>query len=251
MNIDRRNFIKICFSILADCGCSGAGARNLHDIQGCILQTGDLELLGVNKSDFGTLDSKTLLDTSGNPQLDRALGRALVRLSKQFEVNPSFAFYSEIGSPNAYASAESQVPGTSGAVVFGKTLFRKLLANNDQGISVIAIAAHEFGHIIQYNKGIQGVLRGGERTVRKIELHADYLSGWYLGLRKMEDPNISLYSSGKTFNEIGDFQYNNPDHHGTPKERVDAAEAGFSLAQQGVRDISSAVRAGQKYVHNL
>lgn len=74
------------------------------------------------------------------------------------------------------------------------------------------------------------------------------LSGWYLGTRKRSDSSISLWSSGDTFNRIGDNNYTNRNHHGTPEERVAAAENGFRLGYDERRALSYALEASTEYV---
>lgn len=215
---------------------------------------GDLPKLGLTTQDFSALSSASISSNStGVPEMDRALGRALVRIAKAFDVNPSFAFLDDEQAPNAYASAETSLPGTWGTVVFGRRLFREQMARyKDNGMSVLAIVAHEFGHIVQFSRNLSGDLRGREPTVRKIELHADFLSGWYLGTRKKVDKSITLWASGDTFNRIGDYQYNAPQHHGTPAQRVAAAEAGFSLgSRETTVSIDEAVEAGRRFVGRI
>ncbi|QDP23205.1 hypothetical protein [Bradyrhizobium cosmicum] len=207
-------------------------------------------MVGVQDKDFGALpNSDDLTDSSGDPELDKALGKALVRMAKTFQVNPSFAFFADGQRPNAYASPDSTVAGTAGSVIFGKSLFQDQFKRySDGGLSVVAIIAHEFGHICQFNLGLQKELRGSEKTVRRIELHADYMSGWYLGLLKRNNPSVSLWACGDTFNRIGDTKFNEEQHHGTPKERVAAAEMGFAFGQNGSTDVKSAIEQGKSYI---
>ena len=227
-------------------------ARAVNDIQGCILRAGDTRILGLTDDDFGALSGDRLANTTGNPSLDRALGRALVRMSQTFRVNPSFAFFADEGAPNAYATPETMLPNTWGALVFGRSLFADQFQRyQDKGVSIVAITAHEFAHICQYRRNMMSTLRGSDRTVRRVELHADFLSGWYLGLRKKQDPSISLWSSGDTFHRIGDTEYNNVQHHGTPQERVEASQHGFELGGQGDGDVELAIEQGASYVLSL
>jgi hypothetical protein len=80
-----------------------------------------------------------------------------------------------------------------------------------------------------------------------MELHADFLSGYFLGTRKREDSTISVWAAGKTFYEIGDYQYNNRNHHGTPDERVLAAETGFKYGSRAT-SYAETFRAGADFV---
>ncbi|MGY3527448.1 hypothetical protein [Bradyrhizobium sp. USDA 4452] len=239
---------------IAACCCPTLGAaRSVSEIAGCWLLPGETSLLGLGEKDFGALpNSDDMTNTSGDKNLDRALGRALARISSAFKVNPSFAFFADDNSPNAYASPDTNTAGTHGSVVFGRTLFQDQFRRyNDQGVSVLAIAAHEFGHICQFQQNLSGALQGSERTVRRIELHADYLSGWYLGLLKKRNSSISLWSSGDTFHRIGDSNFTNKQHHGTPEERVAASKAGFDLANGGEENVQGAIMRGKDYILSL
>ena len=67
------------------------------------------------------------------------------------------------------------------------------------------------------------------RTVKRVELHADFLAGFYIGLRKREDPSLSVRAAGRSFEEIGDNHYYDRQHHGTPEERYYVTEQGFKI----------------------
>lgn len=72
--------------------------------------------------------------------------------------------------------------------MFGQTMFHDLLDRyTDQGMAVLAVCAHEFGHIAQFRAGVRDRLLRGQRTVKRMELHADLLSGYFLGYRKRID----------------------------------------------------------------
>src|SRR5690606_8445367 len=119
---------------------------------GCVLQPGDIAIFGSHTSFHAITDR--LISTTGDKDFDRALGRALVRLSALFGERPGFGFVDDSGAPNAYASRETKVSGTWGTVLFGQTLFHELLnRHDDRGIAVLAVAAHEFGHIAQFRSG--------------------------------------------------------------------------------------------------
>src|SRR5438270_689359 len=68
-----------------------------------------------------------LIASSGDPQLDRALGHALLRLAETFDVYPGFGFIDDSDGENAYAAREDRVAGTHGTVYFGLALFRRTM----------------------------------------------------------------------------------------------------------------------------
>jgi uncharacterized protein len=88
------------------------------------------------------------------------------------------------------------------------------------------ILAHEYAHAAQ--------IAGGSRlrNITKIELQADCLAGYYMSVM----PDVSF--DDKDMEEIaeiafrvGDYEFNNRQHHGTPKERALAVLTGFRDAQ--------------------
>jgi hypothetical protein len=215
---------------------------------GCSLATGDLGAIEAALGKGGVDYGDGFVPTSGDANLDRELGKALVRLSQLFGERPGFGFYDDTKAQNAFASPESRLPGTWGTVLFGKTLFWDLFrGKQDGGMSVLAVLAHEFGHIVQVHRGLRQQLLAGQTTVKRNELHADFLSGFYLGSRKREFPNLPMWAAGETFHQIGDTNYAAAQHHGTPAERVAAAERGFAIGMAG-GGIDQAVREGLAFV---
>lgn len=249
----RRHFITCAVCAMG----AGPAAALPHPVaRGCSLVGSIKDNLGLsddrfsaarNASESGAFDSST-----GDAAADKLLGRALVRMSQRFGVAPAFSFYREQGSPNAYATRETTTSGTWGSVVFGRRLFDQQFARyDDGGMSVVAIMAHEFAHIVQYRNKLEKELLRGEPTVRRMELHADYLAGWYLGHMKQVNPQVSLWASGDTFKRIGDYGYNDPDHHGTPEQRLAATEAGFAIGRKGAVSNGDAIDSGLAYMRTV
>jgi hypothetical protein len=140
-------------------------------------------------------------------------------------------FYLVDEQPNAYATPEIANPlGPDGTILFGQNMLSQQLGKDPTGASVVAIMAHEFGHLAQFKQGFR---EPGKRP----ELHADFMAGWYLSVRGRYTW-VNLMPTLKLFFELGDYQFNSPSHHGTPQERLAAAQAGFN---------SSAASAGQAY----
>lgn len=168
--------------------------------------------------------------TTGDLALNRSLDRALQRLAQTFNVWPKVGFYDDGQDPNAMAIWYQRDGKRIYAVVFGRTYFKKLITYDPSGITFLQTAAHEFGHVWMYQSGQLDALLKGQPTVKRAELHADYLSGYYLGLRKRAHPQASFRSAGMKRWDSGDAFLRNKHHHGTPKQRLAAAEAGFLLA---------------------
>jgi hypothetical protein len=240
---------------IAACGCSlasaGARARSIADIGGCLLEDSDVALLSNRDVQLGKTLSKAgerdVRRTTSNPELDRALDKALKRLADTFEIFPGFGFYNDFDGKNALALPKSLVPETWGTVLYGVGLFDDLMKADATGAAVMWTAAHEFGHVVGYRTGIVAALKAGQKTVKRAELHADFLAGFYLGTRKRENPDLSLYAAGQDVWNSGDRNFNHPGHHGTPEERVAAAEAGFKVSYFDGNGFRDAVKAGYDY----
>jgi hypothetical protein len=98
-----------------------------------------------------------------------------------------------------------------------------------------AIFAHEFAHQIQYeNEYFEdlGNVSAPEET-RYTELMADAMAAYYLTHKRGGTLNAKRVAQFlQVFYQIGDCQFTNPGHHGTPNQRLAAAQFGFRLADE-------------------
>jgi hypothetical protein len=195
------------------------------------------------ESGFGNLVRST-----GDRDVDVALDKAIKRLADTFGVYPGFAFFDDGDSPNAWATTESLVPDRKHTVIFGLGYYRKWLQYDPSGVSVLSVIAHEFGHIMQYESGRYQQIKGDLPTSKRIELHADYMAGYYIGILKRKNPNASFWKAGDKFRRIGTYDEKNPDFHGTPHERVAASQQGFSVGFYDGRGAQVAFELGMGYV---
>jgi len=101
-----------------------------------------------------------------------------------------------------------------------------------------------------YHKGVMEQLNAGQPTVKRSELHADYMAGFFLGTRKKANPGLNLHAAGDLFSRIGDYNTGRG-HHGTPDERVAASEQGFRLCYLQNRTAEYAFTAAMEYVSAL
>jgi len=186
--------------------------------------------------------------SSGDAETDRFLGRALARLASTFEVSPGFAFFDDGSSPNAYAISETLVGNGPGTVLMGMRLFGQLMARRDSGIAVIGVCAHEFAHIHQMSNSYRGRLASLHATVKPIELHADFLCGYYMARRKAEHPGLDLRALALELYKRGDMRVTSRQHHGTPEERLGALSAGYRFGNERNSDIAQAADAGLQFV---
>ena len=93
-----------------------------------------------------------------------------------------------------------------------------------------AILAHEFGHHIQFQLDLFGTVPSPEAT-RRTELMADAYAAYYLSHARgaaMQWKRVEQFL--QVFYNIGDCLFTNNNHHGTPTQRMAAAEWGYRLA---------------------
>jgi hypothetical protein len=189
---------------------------------------------------------------SGDREFDFALAQTLMKIGATLEVLPGFAYYDDGDSPNAYATNARRLQRADGTVLFGLRLFRQTRVELEYPeVAVTAVCAHEFGHILQSKYDLQKTLLKGQPTVKLVELHADFLAGYFAGIRKLEKPDFPAAIFPVKLRSMGDNDFNNPQHHGTPKERAAAAVQGFKVAYQERRNVPDALRSGIQYVSSL
>lgn len=198
---------------------SGRGGLRAFKAEGCAF------------SGYGT-------DGAGRPQLSYYSGSAAIdamwdsegkHLIRVFSVTPAGGFLNDSGGPNAFATPERYYKnGPDGTVMFGVNLMQSELMRENRGITIHAITAHEFGHIRQIKDG-----RLLSVHTKWRELHADYLAGWYMGVRNQFE-NVDLAPVLQSFFSKGDYNFTSENHHGTPDERVKALQAGINDRRQSI-----------------
>jgi len=188
-----------------------------------------------------------LIGRSGNNDLDYALAQTLSRLADLFHVLPGFAFFNQHPSRQAYATSEPLITNAYGTVLFGRDLLFEMLDRvENPDAAVAAICAHEFGHIVQYSNQLD--LHRNQATVKRTELHADFLAGYYAGMRKLEKRDFPAVVFPDTYEKLGDYAFNDTRHHGRPQERAAAIVRGFEVAYYERRSLSDAIQNGVNYV---
>jgi predicted metalloprotease len=115
--------------------------------------------------------------------------------------------------------------GADHSIYYDLRLFNQVL-KDDGDFAPVIILAHEWGHLVQRNLGLDA---DAYYTVQ-IELQADCYAGVYARYAQqagtleegdMEEAITAFFSSGD------DLDFNDPRHHGTPDERVSAFTDGF------------------------
>jgi len=252
--ISRRTLLRSAAALLVTTSTAAlplAAASRTIPTCGCWLCARDAAALALKPYGLIASDPQEvrIITSTGDATIDKFLGSALLRLSNMFKVQPGFAFFDDGDSPSAYATPETLLPQGTHTVMMGTHLFSEYMTRNDDaGMTIIAICAHEFGHIHQMEGGYRESLLKHDTTVRPIELHADFLAGFFLASRKREYPNLELQKVGETFYRLGDTAFKDRGHHGTPQERIAAITAGYELGRNGNEDIDQVAQAGIDYV---
>lgn len=134
---------------------------------------------------------------------------------------------------NAFAQDSFELPGVGlipAKIVMGDGILTAYTAIGYGDVAVPAILAHEFGHHIQFQLGLFGDEVSPEAT-RRTELMADAYSAYYLSHARgasMQWKRVQQFL--QVFYNIGDCGFTSEGHHGTPTQRMAAAEWGYSVA---------------------
>ena len=235
--VSRRNFIKCSCGVLMAPDVGSADNANI----GCSISA------AVAEKHFTGYKYGARPDTSGITSVDNTLGEMLALASREMRTNPAFSYYDDFDYPNALASGWKPKPEFSGLVLFGLNFLTQTISKYGFQ-SVAAVIGHEFGHILQFtldNRETYNHLASLHETGQLNELHADYLSGFYLHKLRQAYPEITLEKAGIFMQSIGDYSYTNPNHHGTPGQRLSAAERGVFDAQKNT-SIYQAFQNGAK-----
>lgn len=115
-------------------------------------------------------------------------------------------------------------------IVMGDGIMDAYTAIGYGDVAPQAILAHEFGHHIQFQLNLFGNVSSPEAT-RRTELMADAYAAYYLTHARgvsMQWKRVKQFL--QVFFNIGDCAFTSDNHHGTPTQRMAAAEWGYSVA---------------------
>ena len=167
---------------------------------------------------------------SGDPKLDRALAQSLARLSRTWNVLPGFAYFREPKENNALATERPLLERSDGTVLLGLGMLAELLQLREhRDAAIVSVCAHEFAHVVQFKTGLIKKLAPDKTQPFRAEQHADYLAGFYAGLRRLEYPDYPAVVFATTQRRYGGTARGT---HGTARERGEAVEEGFKAAYQ-------------------
>jgi hypothetical protein len=142
----------------------------------------------------------------------------------------AFAFWTDDGS----------IPDK---IIMGDGVLEGYAAVGFEDVAPQAVYAHEFAHHIQHQNGYfeeePPPPPGGPRPdtgaefTRYTELMADAYSAYYLTHKRGAALNRKRVAQFlQVFFQIGDCGFDSPAHHGTPNQRMAAAEFGFDVAHE-------------------
>ncbi len=236
-----------------DRACAEASRRGRHG-HGCVLAPDEAEPFLATATGYQTIitGKETMIASTGNREFDYALAQTLSRLTDTMQVLPGFAYYDDYDGENAYATSTRRLSRADGTVLFGKRFFlSKMERPEHPDVVIAAVCAHEFGHIVQFRRNLIDRLNAGQRTVKRSELHADYLSGYFAGMRKLQRPEFPAAVFATDAFSDGDYDFTSPDHHGTPDDRAGAVVRGFEVGFRERRNLGDAIQIGLNYVFRL
>jgi hypothetical protein len=235
------------------CPCKANAAR-VNSARGCWISDEDVEKIYKDDTDtrFFITGDEPMIPKSGDKDFDIALAQTLAKVSDTFEVLPGFAYYDDYDGQNAYATPKNRRSQVDGTVLFGQDLLTQLRGGPDHPeISVAAVCAHEFGHILQFKHDLYDEVGAGQPTVKRPELQADYFAGYFAGIRKKLHPSFEAAVFAQTQSKFGDNKLHDPGHHGTPDERAGAIVKGFDAAYHQSKNLNDAIAESISYVKSL
>ncbi|MDI3320383.1 hypothetical protein [Pinibacter soli] len=134
---------------------------------------------------------------------------------------------------NAFAQGSFDFPPfgvVPDKIVMGDGILDSYAAIGYGDVAPQAILAHEFGHHVQFQRGVFGNVSSPEAT-RRTELMADAMSAYFLSSARgasMQWKRVKEFL--QVFFNIGDCSFTSINHHGTPTQRMAAAEFGYQTA---------------------
>ncbi|MEV4314117.1 hypothetical protein [Actinocrispum sp. NPDC049592] len=135
---------------------------------------------------------------------------------------------------NAFALGGLDIPGFGTIppeIVMGDGVLAGFTAVGLDDVAGKAILAHEFGHQVQFQKGLTQTTLTGPEASRRLELMADAFGSYYLTHARgatLRWKRVQEFL--QIFYQLGDCQFAAASHHGTPLQRLHAAEWGSAVA---------------------
>ncbi|WP_070217865.1 hypothetical protein OX462_15485 [Janthinobacterium sp. SUN098] len=230
----------LALALAASTGASSASPGN-HLDTGCF----------VSATKGGAMwENRLKMEESGLFRVDSGVKNEIEELASTFGVRADFGFINDLDGANAYASPGHDVY----RVMFGIRMLHRMSGTlnpvEDKKIpqkfpevwegAMGGVIAHEWAHVLQFKQGLIF-----PSPVTPSELHADFLAGWYMGM-KGQRMKIAYEELKQEFFAMGDTNFNDRDHHGTPEQRRHAMSSGYELATSGMHDVQQAFDKGMR-----
>lgn len=212
--------VLVMLGLAATIACNGTPGTSTGSTDNAA--NGDLVFAGcyAPNATSGNVDCG-LASTFGSPTYDAAIQAEAANQAQFWNGVPATVY------PWNDCSGANAVSLPSGNILYGVNLLQQLVASyGGDEAPISGVMAHEWGHQIQFDNGW---FMSTEPTSRPIELEADAFSGFYMALGE----NYSWASINNYFTAMaseGDYNFTDPSHHGTPEERLAAAQLGFQTA---------------------
>ncbi|MGL5809629.1 MAG: hypothetical protein ACRCYQ_06780 [Nocardioides sp.] len=120
-------------------------------------------------------------------------------------------------------------------IVFGTGILKVYRKLGYVKIAGQALVAHEYAHHVQLARGLVARTITKPEKNRRSELMADSFATYFLGHRKglrLRTQKLKRDQAVDIASLVGDCAFDDPTHHGTPRQRAAAARYGFKLAKQ-------------------
>jgi hypothetical protein len=215
-------------------------------VDGSSSQRGLTAIYEAGKLKLGTAfrDRQGQLDDEYNT----TLANLLPELETSFQVEAAFLIDESTEVRDAIAVQESFIPNLPVAsVIVTKGLYlqhreAEKTSSSLAGFPFFAICAHELAHVHQFNHGYRQMLIDAYPTKVGLELHAGMLAGWAISQSRPFQTIRTMEAGVKrdvmqvvvdAWGLLGDSNFNDESHHGTPEQRVTALWLGFNSAEEG------------------
>jgi hypothetical protein len=232
------------------CLCSGTAFAKTDEPAvgvGCFPRTGiaacdsapDVERIGIDR---------VAPKPNERRQLELGIGSMLNAVNRVTALKMSASFYEDDVWPNAMATIAVRT-GFDGELLIGWSLVSRILEEPNSSFYLAAILAHESGHIVQLRNNMCASLMC--QTVVRLELHADFIAGAILrraGVPISESAEKLLASNWR---KLGDTEYGNFNHHGTPEQRLLCLTQGFQSAAEKSAEFITLARNAARSIDSL
>jgi hypothetical protein len=163
--------------------------------------------------------------TLNNPYWDQKLSEEVIIQRDFYNGIPAtvcILYEPSADDKNAYATSD-------GKILFGFYMFYYTVRVYGE-LPVAGVLAHEWGHRVQYTYNWSEYYKPEQR-----ELEADAFSGYYMALAKQYAWS-QIQSYYNNVYATGDYLFNDPSHHGTPDQRLQATYLGVTTAVSAMRN---------------